>query len=338
MTDPAAIRDAIRAEAEQVLVGNASVIDSLTIALLTRGHVLLEGVPGIAKTTIANLFARASGLEYRRVQMTPDILPADITGSHVYREATGEFNLQRGPVFANVVVADEINRATPKTQSALLEAMEERQATIEGETFELPQPFVVIATQNPIEMEGTFELPEAQRDRFQQKLIVDLPDRDHERELFERFQSDPFLGPEAAEQVVEPQDILDAQRTVSDVHVADELREYVLDVVRATRTHEAIEYGASPRATLAFLNGGRARAAIEGREYVLPGDVKALAEPVLAHRLVLTTDAELGGRTPRDVVRAIVDDVATPSGSLADDTDTDSDTDSDSDPAVPAED
>jgi MoxR-like ATPase len=233
-------------------------------------------------------------------------------------------------VFANVVVADEINRATPKTQSALLEAMEERQATIEGQTFDLPEPFVVIATQNPIEMEGTYELPEAQRDRFQQKLIIDLPDREHERELFERFQSDPFLGPDAADKVVEPTDILDAQETVSEVHVADALREYVLDVVRATRAHESVEYGASPRATLAFLNGGRARAAIEGREYVLPGDVKALAEPVLAHRLVLTTDAELGGRTPREVVRAIVDDVATPSGSLADD--------ADADPTVPAED
>ena len=196
MTEPEAVHEAIEREAARVLIGNEDIVEGITIAALTGGHILLEGVPGVAKTTIANLFARSSGLEYHRIQMTPDILPADITGTHVYREQTGEFELQRGPVFANLVVADEINRATPKTQSALLEAMQEGTVTIEGETLRLPDPFMVIATQNPIEMEGVFTLPEAQRDRFQLKLLVDLPDRDDERELLDRFDTSPRAGPE----------------------------------------------------------------------------------------------------------------------------------------------
>lgn len=306
------IYDAISSETGQVLVGNDRAVEQLTIALLTRGHILMEGVPGVAKTTIANLFARASGLEYRRIQMTPDILPADITGTHVYRESTGEFKLQRGPVFTNVVVADEINRATPKTQSALLEAMQERRVTIDGETLELPSPFIVIATQNPIEMEGTFELPEAQRDRFQFKLTIDLPGREDERELLDRFDTTPELGPENLSSVVETDTILAARESVSDVYVAPAVKEYILDLVGATRSHPDIEHGASPRATLAFLDAGKARAAINGREYVIPDDVKSLADSILVHRLVLSTDADLSDVSSAEVVAAIVDQVEPP--------------------------
>ena len=312
--DPQAVYDAIAAEVQEVLVGNEQAVEHLTIALLTRGHILMEGVPGVAKTTIANLFARVSGLEYRRIQMTPDILPADITGTHVYRENTGEFELQRGPVFANVIVADEINRATPKTQSALLEAMQERRVTIDGETLELPRPFIVIATQNPIEMEGTFELPEAQRDRFQFKLRIDLPERMDERELLERFDDDPALGPTDVGQVVETEELLAAREAVETVHVASSVKEYVLDIIEATRTHPDVAHGGSPRATLAFLNTAKARARIHGREYVIPDDVKALAESILVHRLVLSTDADLSGLSSEDVVSELVDSVEPPSG------------------------
>ncbi|ADB60097.1 ATPase associated with various cellular activities AAA_3 [Haloterrigena turkmenica DSM 5511] len=314
MGDPDAERiyNAVREEMGRVLIGNESAIEHLTIALFTRGHVLLEGVPGVAKTTLANLFARVTGLDYNRIQMTPDILPADITGTHVYRESRGTFELQRGPIFANMVVADEINRATPKTQSALLEAMQERRVTIEGETLALPTPFMVVATQNPIEMEGVFELPEAQRDRFQFKLTVDLPGRGDERELLERFDDDPDLGPETVDQVVAVSDFLAARETVSEVYVAEPIKEYVLDLVAATRDHPDVTHGASPRASLAFLDGAKARAAIHGREYVIPDDVKALTESILAHRLVLSTDADLSDVAPADVVADVVDSVTPP--------------------------
>jgi MoxR-like ATPase len=314
MRDPAGLYEEIAAEVGAVLIGKEEIVERLTISLLTRGHVLLEGVPGVAKTTGANLFARATRLRYNRIQMTPDTLPADITGTHVYREGTGEFVLQRGPVFANVVVADEINRATPKTQSALLEAMEERTVTIEGESLNLPTPFMVIATQNPIEYEGTFALPEAQRDRFQFKLTAGLPTRDEERELLNRFDSDPEIGPGDVEQVVEPGDLLAAREVVAGVHVDPKIKEYVLDLVAATRDHPDVEHGGSPRASLAFLNAGKARAAIRGRKYVIPDDVKALAAPILVHRLVLSTDAELSDVSAETVVGGIVDSVEPPTG------------------------
>ncbi|WP_436911271.1 AAA family ATPase [Halosimplex marinum] len=317
MTEPAALYEAIREEAGSVLIGNETVVEGLTIAMLTRGHVLLEGVPGVAKTTVANLFARATGLNYNRVQMTPDILPADITGTYVYREQSGEFELRRGPVFANVVVADEINRATAKTQSALLEAMQERHVTVEGDTLQLPTPFIVIATQNPIEMEGTFELPEAQRDRFDLKLTVDLPDRDEETELLNRFDDEPELGPESVEQVVDRDDILAAREVVEDVYIDESVNEYILDLVAASRDSADTAHGASPRASLAFLNTSKARAAIHGRDYVIPDDVKALVEPILAHRLVLSTEADLSDVTPGDVVEDIVEQVDPPSREAA---------------------
>jgi MoxR-like ATPase len=305
MSEPGAVYTAICEEVDNVLIGNEHIIEGLTIALLSEGHILLEGVPGIAKTTVAALFARASGLRHARIQMTPDVLPADITGTKVYRESTGQFETRRGPIFSNIVLADEINRATPKTQSALLEAMAERTVTIEGDSYELPTPFLLIATQNPIEMEGTFTLPEAQRDRFQQKLTMELPGRDDERALIDRFDGEPSLGPDTIEQVVSPEELLSARRAVAEIHIESSIKEYLLDLVAATREHDHVEHGASPRSSLAFLRAGKARAAIHNREYVIPDDIKTLAHPILVHRLVLNTDAEISGVDPE----AVVDDV-----------------------------
>ncbi|QLH79934.1 MoxR family ATPase [Halosimplex rubrum] len=311
---PVEIHRKLSEEIGNLLIGLDDQISLLTISLLTRGHLLLEGVPGVAKTSLANGFARTTGLDYTRIQMTPDILPADITGTKVYREKTGEFELQKGPVFANVVVADEINRATPKTQSALLEAMEERTVSIEGETLDLPEPFIVIATQNPIEMEGTFELPEAQRDRFQLKVSVGLPSRKNELEMVDRFHEMPRSGPETISQQINTKDIHHAQQVVDNTHIDQSVREYIVDVVEATREHSATAHGGSPRATLAFLETTKARAAINGREYVIPDDVKALAEPILVHRLVLNTEAELGDVARPDVVADVLESVIPPGG------------------------
>ncbi|WP_318568710.1 MoxR family ATPase [Salinigranum marinum] len=329
MVTPAEVFEAIRDEAGAVLIGNQDVLEHVLIATLTKGHVLLEGPPGVAKTTIARLFASLTDLEYSRIQLMPDLLPSDVTGTQVYREETGEFTFQKGPVFANVVLADEINRATPKTQSALLEAMQEQMVTVASETTPLPSPFLLIATQNPIETEGTYKLPIAQRDRFQFKLQVGLPEREDERELFDRFNAEPDLTPEDVTPVVSSEVIHDAQQTVSRVYVDEKIREYVLDIVETTRDHSLIEHGVSPRATLAFLNGAKAKAAIRGREYVIPDDVKSLSKPVLAHRLVLEADAEFSGRTPRDVVEELVDEIETPGSRISADPEAEIDGDSD---------
>ena len=316
ISDPAVLYDRVQQAVDEVLIGNEGVIEGLTIALLTRGHVLLEGVPGVAKTTIANAFSRALGLEYTRIQMTPDVLPTDITGTHVYREPTGQFELRKGPLFGNIIVADEINRATPKTQSALLEAMEEQQVTIEGKTLALPSPFCIIATQNPIEVEGTFELPEAQRDRFALKYVVGLPDRDTESAIVQQFDSAPKLGPDTVEAVVTPADVLATRLTASEVYVADPIVEYILDIVHATRDDPSIEHGGSPRASLVFLNAAKARAAIHGREYVLPDDIKTLAKPVLSHRIVRNTDARMSNRSTATILTDLVDSLAVPDSEI----------------------
>jgi len=317
MTDPESLAENIAGEMSTVLVGMDELIEQLTIAMLTRGHVLLEGVPGVAKTTLAHTFAQTSGLTYNRVQMTPDILPSDITGNSVYRVQTGEFNVRKGPVFANVVVADEINRATPKTQSALLEAMAEGRVSLDGETFELPDPFIVIATQNPIEMEGTFDLLEAQRDRFQQKLTVDLPDADIERDLLDRFNGSPTMGPEDISPVVPDGAIHAAREEVKDVHVEDVVLEYILDLVAASRDHPDLDHGASPRGSLALLQTSKARAAVHGRDYVTSDDVKQLAESVLNHRFVLTVDAELSDTPPSEILSDILGSVNPPEGKMS---------------------
>ncbi|WP_266080498.1 AAA family ATPase [Haladaptatus caseinilyticus] len=313
MTTPQEIHTAIREEVATVLIGNKSIIEYLTISLLTRGHILLEGVPGVAKTTIANGFARATGLDAKRVQMTPDLLPADITGTQVYKEADGTFELQQGPIFTNILIADEINRATPKTQSALLEAMQEGTVTIEGETMSLPAPFIVVATQNPIEMEGTYELPEAQRDRFQLKATVDLPNEENELRLLERFDNQPTLSPENIERVVDPDTILAAREMVSRTHVAEPVRRYIRTIVAATREHPDLSYGGSPRASLAFLQVAKARATIHDREFVIPEDVKRMAVPVLMHRLVPNTETQLSDRTTDEIIEEIISDISPPS-------------------------
>ncbi|WP_049987333.1 AAA family ATPase [Halobellus rufus] len=312
MTAPADVHTAIQDEVEKLLIGNDEVIEGLTIALLTRGHVLLEGVPGVAKTTVANIFARASGLEYSRVQMTPDILPADITGTEVYRQPTGEFELQRGPVFANVVVADEINRATPKTQSALLEAMQERQVTINGRTLSLPDPFIVVATQNPIEMEGTYELPEAQKDRFMLKYNIDVLPRDLEKQVLDRFDTEPDLTPEALEQVITQEQLTTARETVRAVYISEPVKQYLLDIVAETREASEIAHGASTRASLALMNASKAYAAIHERDYVIPDDVLELAVSVLQHRLVLTTEAELSEQPVASLLEELISTVPVP--------------------------
>ncbi len=314
MSDPETVFEDIRDEVQKVLVGNEDLIEYLTISILTRGHVLLEGVPGIAKTTLANLFARSTGLSYSRIQMTPDLLPADVTGTHVYQQSSGDFNIQKGPIFANIVVADEINRATPKTQSALLEAMQERHATIEGETFELPDPFMVIATQNPIEMEGTFELPEAQLDRFQFKLDVESPSREDEIAMLDRFDESPDLEAEDIDQVVSLEDMREARDKVREVYVDDKVKGYIQEIVEGSRRHPDIEYGGSPRSSLFFMNAAKARAAIDGREYVIPDDIKAIAYPILNHRLMLSVDADLSEVKTGDVIDEILRDVQPPTG------------------------
>ena len=316
ISDPAELYDRIQTAVDAVLVGNDDVIEGLTIALLSRGHVLLEGVPGVAKTTIANAFSRALGVEYSRIQMTPDVLPTDITGTHIYREPTGEFELRKGPIFGNVVVADEINRATPKTQSALLEAMEEVQVTIEGETVALSAPFCLIATQNSIEVDGTFELPAAQRDRFALHYVVELPDRDTESAIIQQFDAAPTRGPEDIEAVVGAADVLAARRAVDEVSVVDSIVEYILDIVHETRSDHRIEHGSSPRGSLILLNAAKARAAIHGREYVLPDDIKALATPVLGHRIVRNADARMRNRSTTAILNELVESLPGPDAEI----------------------
>ena len=313
MTDAEQIFDSLRNEVKTVLVGNDEILEMMTISLLTRGHILLEGVPGVAKTTIAKGFAQATGLDSKRIQMTPDLLPADITGTHIFRESVNEFELQRGPIFTNVLVVDEINRATPKTQSALLEAMQEGTVTIEGETQSLPDPFLVIATQNPIEMEGTYELPEAQRDRFQLKSNMELPNKENELKLLHRFDQESTLDPTDIEQVVTLDSILSARDSASETYVSEPITEYIRRIIKATRDHNNLSYGGSPRATLSLQRVAKAKAAIEGREYVIPDDVKQMSIPVLIHRLILSSDAQLSNISTTDIIDEIIMDVSPPS-------------------------
>ncbi len=314
MTAPAGLHDSIRDEVGSAFVGHDHVVEGLVIALLTNGHVLLEGVPGIAKTTVARSFAQASGLDHSRIQMTTDILPTDVTGTVVYREGRDEFEIREGPIFSNVVLVDEINRATPKAQSALLEAMEENTVTIEDETLSLPSPFLVVATQNPIERDGTFPLPAAQRDRFQMKLTMDIPDRDVEHEVLDRFDETAARVKDDVSAATTKDDIQSASGAIDEVHVVPQINQYVLDIAEATRTHAGIEHGISTRGALALRQVGKGRAAIHGRNYVIPDDIKAFARPVLQHRLVLTADTEISGVEPATLVDEILDSVEAPTG------------------------
>ena len=291
--------------------GKADVVRLSLVCLLARGHLLIEDVPGLAKTLIAKSFAAGLGLAFRRIQFTPDLLPADITGTYVYDRKASEFVLRRGPIFTNVLLADEINRAPPKTQSALLEAMQERQATLEGETFRLDRPFFVIATQNPIEHEGTYPLPEAQVDRFLLRIDVGYPTREQEIEVLERRRrrrSDDAT----IEAVTTPDEVRALQAVIEDVHVDPAVEGYMVDIVLGTRAHSQVEVGASPRGSLALLKVARARAAIGGRDFVTPDDVKTVAGPALAHRLILKPDPWIRGVRTSTVLADVLAQVPVP--------------------------
>jgi MoxR-like ATPase len=298
-------------EVEKAVVGKREPLELVFLGFLADGHVLLEDYPGLAKTLAARSFAQVLDMEFARIQFTPDLMPSDVTGSSIWNQRDGDFEFRPGPIFTNLLLSDEINRAPPKTQAALLESMQERQATIEGVTHALPAPFLVIATQNPIEYEGTYPLPEAQLDRFLLRTAFGYPTREDEVDVLgrriERGADDVELRP-----VIDRETLLDMQRAVEEVHVADEIREYCVDLVVATRASQSAAVGASPRGSLALLKLGRCRAALNGRDYVLPDDVKAIAVPALAHRLVLRPELWVQRITGEDVVREVLETVPTP--------------------------
>ena len=329
MNDPAAeinrevraLRDRLEPfyrEVGKVLVGQRPLIDRLLIGLLTGGHILLEGVPGLAKTLAVRTVARALHLQFHRIQFTPDLLPADVIGTQIYNPRTGEFSVKRGPVFANIVLADEINRAPAKVQSALLEAMQEKQVTIGETTFPLPEPFLVLATQNPIEQEGTYPLPEAQVDRFMLKVVLDYPNKADELAILDR------MGPVAPrleiDAVLEPDEIFALRAAVDRIYVDDKIKHYLVDLVQATRRPTEygldlaglIQYGASPRATIALVRAARAQAFLEGRGYVTPQDVKATALDVLRHRLLISYEAEAEDLRAEDLIRRVLERLPVP--------------------------
>ena len=295
---------ALENHVQQVVEGKPDVVRLTTVALLAEGHVLLEDVPGVGKTLLAKALARAISCTVRRVQFTPDLLPADVTGVTVYNAERGEFEFKPGAVFANIVLGDEINRAGPKTQSALLEAMEERTVTVDGMTHELARPFMVIATQNPVELEGTYPLPEAQRDRFLMRLSIGYPSTEAELEVLEVHGRGDRLA--QLQPVMDAQHVSMLTKIAESVHAAPALRSYIVELVRATRAHPEVELGASPRASLAMLRSSRALAATTGRDFVIPDDIKQLVPPVLAHRLILSPEAQMAERQPHDILSEIV--------------------------------
>jgi len=300
----------IKDNIERVLVGKGGVIELTLAAVLSSGHILIEDVPGIGKTTLARTLASSLDCTFQRIQFTPDLMPSDITGINYYNQKSGEFEFRPGPIIAQIVLADEINRATPRTQSALLEAMAERQLTVDDITITLPVPFLVIATQNPIELEGTFPLPEAQLDRFMLRLRLGYPTEDEEEAMLTRFQTADPLNDLAA--VVGASDITELQETVRQVHLDPVLRNYLVQLVQATRTHADVELGASPRATLGLYRCSQALAAIRGRDYVTPDDLKTLAPLALSHRMILRSQARLRERTPESVIDEILVQIQVP--------------------------
>ncbi|MCD6290801.1 MAG: MoxR family ATPase [Anaerolineae bacterium] len=295
---------------ERVIIGKRDEIQLALFALLCEGHILIEDVPGVGKTMLARAIAKSIGCSFRRIQFTPDMLPSDVTGVSVFNQKTGEFEFRPGPVMAQIVLTDEINRATPKTQSALLEAMEERQITVDGVTYPLSRPFLVLATQNPIEYEGTFPLPEAQVDRFMMRITLGYPSpRDEMTMLDLQREVHPI---ETIGQVVTVEELLEAQEAVKQVYVDDLVKEYIIALVTATRRHPDVYLGASPRASLALYKTSRARAAVLGRDYVIPDDVKALAEPTLAHRLIISPSARIKNVDPRALIEETLNSVPVP--------------------------
>jgi MoxR-like ATPase len=302
--------DLVRANIRQVIVGKDAEIDLLLVALLCEGHVLIEDVPGVGKTMLAKSLARSLGCAFQRIQCTPDLLPSDITGISYFNQKTSDFAFRPGPLLTQIVLADEINRATPRTQSALLEAMEERQISVERETLALPRPFLVIATQNPIELEGTFPLPEAQLDRFMLRLRLGYPAMEEERTMLRRFRQEQPL--DDLQPILGVQELLALQQVVQEVTIAEPVETYLLDLVRATRDQPAIDLGASPRAALALAHASQALAAINGHTFVRPDEVKRLAPAVLAHRLILSAQARLRGRAAEQTISDLIASVPIP--------------------------
>ena len=298
-------------EVERAIVGKRDALELILLALLCDGHVLLEDYPGLAKTMIARSFAQATSLEFSRIQFTPDLMPSDVTGSSIFDQRSSEFTFLPGPIFANLLLADEINRAPPKTQAALLEAMQERQVTTEGETRPLPRPFIVLATQNPIEYEGSYPLPEAQLDRFLMRIGVGYPSHDHEIEMLTR-RLDRGEDELELESVVDTATLVEMQRSLEQVHVSEAIKGYIVDLVTATRTSRRLSVGASPRGSLALLKLARAKAAVAGRDFVVPEDVKAIAIPALAHRLTLRPELWVQRVRGEDVIAEALETVPTP--------------------------
>ncbi len=300
----------LRENIQQVIVGKDEIIDLALIALLCEGHLLLEDVPGTGKTTLAKTIAASLGCTFRRVQFTPDLLPSDVTGIYYFDQKQQAFEFRPGPIFSQILLADEINRATPRTQSSLLEAMQERQVTVDIATHRLKRPFLVLATQNPVELEGTFPLPEAQLDRFLMKIAIGYPSEAEENDILMRFErSDPL---DTLQKVLDPEEIIVMQTAVREIRVETSVRNYIVNVCRATRTHEDIALGASPRATMALYHTCQAIAAIRGRDFVIPDDVKTMAPYVLTHRLMVNPQTRLRGRQPEDIIRDVVNTVPVP--------------------------
>lgn len=294
----------------KVMVGKKQTIELLLVALIAEGHVLVEDVPGVAKTLLAKCLAKSMGGTFNRIQFTPDLMPADITGFNVYDQHSASFSFRPGPVITNVLLADEINRTIPRTQSSLLESMEERQVTVDGETHPLPTPFFVIATQNPIELEGTFLLPEAQLDRFLLQCSIGYPDEQEEFQMLQRFQqADPL---QELVSVITLEDVTRMQQERKTIIISDPVRQYIIDIVRATRDHPAVQFGASPRGSLGLMRSGQALAGIRGRDYILPDDIKSLVIPVLTHRLIMKEQIRLRGESSKQIMESIIDRTPVP--------------------------
>ncbi len=305
----------MREQVRKTVVGQDAALDLMLVALLSEGHVLLEGVPGTAKTLLAQSFARSVNLDFGRIQFTPDLMPGDVIGTNLFNFQTSDFRLTKGPIFTQILLADEINRTPPKTQAALLQAMHERAVTIDNQTYELGDDFMVIATQNPIEHQGTYPLPEAQLDRFLFKHILDYPDRDEERAIVARHGHRtvmPELASFGLEPVADSATLAAIRRIIAGLRLSDDLIDYIVDIVRATREHESLEFGASPRSANMIATAARAYAAMQGRDYVIPDDVKFVALPALRHRVVLAPGAEIEGLVADGVIRQVLDQIPAP--------------------------
>jgi MoxR-like ATPase len=314
MSDIQSFAERVITNIERVIVGKRNSVELAVVSLLCQGHLLIEDVPGVGKTMLARSLARSLGCTFSRIQFTPDMLPSDVTGVSIFNQVSREFEFRSGPVMAQVVLADEINRATPKTQASLLEAMEERQVTVDGVTHILPKPFIVLATQNPIEYEGTFQLPEAQLDRFLLRIRLGYPELDDEIQVLDRQQRQhPIVD---LEQVVSLEELLLAQKEVKEIYVAPSLRRYIVELSRSTRQHGDVYLGASPRGSLALFRTGQARAAINGRDFVLPDDIKALVPAALSHRVILGPAARLRDLNAEQILEEVLDGVAVPGGDM----------------------